>query len=97
MTPIVYLPLAEHDLVDIWEYHAAFGFDVADRVIDRIKSATVRLADFPLSGRSRPEFGDGARTVNAARYIFMYRVVRERIEIVRVVHGSRDLDSLFDS
>lgn len=48
-------------------------------------------------GRSRPELMHNVRSIPLGNYVIFY-IPRERgIEVVRVLQGSRDLDSLFDS
>lgn len=55
------------------------------------------LARNPGSGRHREELAPGIQSFPFGRYIIFYHVFPGAIEIVRVLHGARDIDSLFES
>ncbi len=46
-------------------------------------------------GRSRDELAAGIRSFPTGNYIVLYRVVGENVEIVRVLHGRRDIERAF--
>jgi toxin ParE1/3/4 len=46
-------------------------------------------------GRSRPDIADAARSLNVGNYLILYRIEARTVEIVRIVHGARDLTTLF--
>jgi len=71
--------------------------EVATRLIDSITDRFFFLATFPFAGRARGEdFGAGSRSFAAGEYIIVYCVEGADVFILRVVHGRRDLDDLFD-
>lgn len=84
------------DLIEIWDHIADDSPTAADRFLARLKSAEQQLLQFPLMGRSRPDVRVDVRHWPVGDYIILYRVVPNRLEIVRVVHGARDLGGLFD-
>jgi toxin ParE1/3/4 len=86
---------AEEDLIDIWTFIAKDSVTAADQVLDRIDEVCARLADQPRMGRSRNDLAAGLRYFVADAYLVLYRVAGGGVEIVRVVHGARDLPSLF--
>lgn len=47
--------------------------------------------------RPAPEWGDGVRIAVHGYYLIVYRVRDEGVQILRIVHGARDLDALFES
>jgi toxin ParE1/3/4 len=49
------------------------------------------LSAHPLSGRARDELARGLRSVPYSRYVIFYRPIKDGVEIVRVLHGARDL------
>lgn len=51
------------------------------------------LAEQPHIGRQRPEVRSGLRSLVINSYIVFYRIVDDTVEIVSVVHGSRDIDA----
>jgi toxin ParE1/3/4 len=58
--------------------------------------AVTRLADFPESGRARPEIAAGARSIVVGRYPVLYRISGEHVDIVRVIHVAREITGLLD-
>ena len=74
------------------------GFGLAERYLTAVTETLARLARHPFSGRPR-RFRDtelcGLRSVVVARpfdtHIVFYRVEGEVLQVVRVMHGARDL------
>ena len=92
-------PRAETDLDEIWYYVAkeSASIEIANRLIDTITDRFLMLAGFPYAGRARDDdFGAGCRNVAVGEYVIVYCVENEDVLILRVVHGRRDLESLFD-
>jgi toxin ParE1/3/4 len=87
---------AEQDLIDIWLWIAADSPSAADRLLARIDSTCRRLAEHPRLGPARPDIAADARAFVVGRYLVLYRLTDNGIEIVRVVHGARDLPALLD-
>lgn len=88
------LPRAIRDVDEIWSYVAAHDLDAADRLAERIADATDRLVDYPESAPARPELGEGVRTLVVGRYLVLYRAGPDSVDVIRVVHGARDLGRL---
>ncbi len=95
MAEVTLAPQAEQDLFEIWLYIADDEPTNADRFLDRLKTAAERLAAFTDIGTERPELGEGLRSFPVERYVLYYRTRREGIEVVRVLHASRDITPLF--
>ena len=90
-------PEAETDLDDIWYYTATEGgsIEVADRLIDSITQRFFLLATNPHIGRRRDEdLRSGLRSFPVAAYIILYRTDAEDVLILRVIRGSRDIQTL---
>lgn len=86
------------DLEDIWVYVAteSGSADIANRLIDSIVDRFYLLATYPYAGRERSDdLGRGRRTFPVGEYLIIYRIENEQAWILRVVHGRRDLESLF--
>ena len=79
---------------DIWLHIAADDPVAATRMVERLAAGVARLADFPESGRDRPEIGADARSVVVGRYLVLYRIRGEFVDIVRVIHGAREITGL---
>jgi toxin ParE1/3/4 len=87
-------PLLREDLIEIWTYIAKDNADAADRLLDRIEEKFVTLAHNPGMGRMRSDIGPEVRHFPVDDYLVLYRETRGGVEIVRVIHGRRDLSKL---
>ncbi len=94
MARIIRTPEALNDLAEIWEYIGANNPDAADRLLDNINDKVKLIAESPYIGREREELAPGIRSFPAGRYLIFYRPIADGIEIVRVLHGSRDVDTI---
>jgi toxin ParE1/3/4 len=94
MPTIVRAAQAEEDLIDIWLYIAHDDVRAADRLIDEIEEKFLLLADQSSLGPARPDIAPGLRYIPVRRYLILYRQITGGIEIVRVVHGARDVPTL---
>ena len=91
--PIIRIrPLVFDDLAEIWSYIAEDSPNRADTFIDSIDRKFHELARSPHIGRSRNELLPGLCSFPVGRYIIFYLVVTDGIEVVRVLHASRDID-----
>jgi toxin ParE1/3/4 len=91
---LVWSDLAVADLAAIHDYIARDSPHYARRFVERLLAAVEPLASFAHLGRVTPE-GDGRhRELLVRPYRIIYRLEGERILIVTVVHGSRDLAAL---
>ncbi|MEJ0052836.1 MAG: type II toxin-antitoxin system RelE/ParE family toxin [Methylovirgula sp.] len=89
-------PRARADLDDIWLHIALNNLAAADRLIDEIASRCENLTAHPLLGPARPEIAPNARSLVVGNYVVLYRLAGEGVEVVRIVHGARELQRLFD-
>jgi toxin ParE1/3/4 len=95
MTSYVVTPLAQADLDSIWDYIAADSPAAADRLLERFQETFARLARHPLMGRARDELRPGLRSFSVRKYVVYYRFFEGRVIIVRVIHGARDVTTMF--
>jgi toxin ParE1/3/4 len=96
VTPVFILPSATADLDEIYEYIARDNAAAAERHVVRLVEAARRLSAFPLRGRARPALGDTIRSIVEGQYVILYRAGTERVDVVRFIHGARDLEGLVD-
>ena len=85
---------AIEDLGQIRNYIAQDNPTVAARFVTAIR-ARCRLAEQPHIGRERPELRQGLRSFAVRTCVIFYQIIDDTVEIVSVVHGSRDIDALF--
>ena len=95
MNPVREARDAETDLLEIWTYHAERSMDGAERIVRKITAQYDTLGTFPNMGRPRPEIGPDYRRMPVGDYVIFYRILPDRVEIARVLHGSRDVASVF--
>lgn len=91
-------PEAEADLQDIafYIFQETGNVEIADRVIQLVAQRFVLLADHPHAGRARDDLRPGIRVFPVGDYLLLYREAGGDVVIVRVLHGSRDVEALFD-
>ena len=82
------------DLDDIWFYVAQDNLVAAERLIERVDDVTRRLLDFPRIGPAKPHIATEMRTLPVGRYMILYRVTPETIDLVRIVHQARDISRI---
>ena len=86
------------DLADIWAYIALDSPDNTDLFIDRIfRICQQGLASNPHLGRTREELSPGLRSLVFESYVIFYHPMPNGVAVVRVLHGVRDIESIFDS
>jgi toxin ParE1/3/4 len=95
MPTLVLRPRALTDLAEIWAYIAEDSPDRADAFVDLVDSKLQTLSRRPGLGRRRPELHSDVRSFAVGRYVVFYLPLSSGIEVVRVIHGSRDIESLF--
>jgi toxin ParE1/3/4 len=82
---------AKEDLLEIWEFIADHDEIAADRYIDHLRDRALELIHFPELGRGRNEILSGLRSLLARNHLLFYRLERQEIQILRILHGSMDL------
>lgn len=94
MSPkIIYRPAAEADLRNIYSYIAQDSRDNALRFVERIRLRIDALAEFPNQGTRCDHVRPGLRTFGFERRVtIVFHLVRDRVEVLRVLYGGRDLE-----
>jgi plasmid stabilization system protein ParE len=85
---------SELDLDEIWAFIAQDNIDAADRWIGKLFDAFESLARNPRMGHKREDLtSQPVLFWPVSAYLILYRVREDRIEIVAVTQGSRDIPS----
>ncbi len=79
----------------IWAHIAADNEGAADRGIASLHERFTTLAENPMAGRSRPELLPDLRSFPAGSHTIFYSPQEDGVEIVRVIHGARDIATMF--
>ena len=85
---------AEEDLIDIWLYIAQDNPVAADHLLDTFEEKGWMLADHPALGQERSDIAEDFRYLPVGRYLMLYRMIPDGIELVRVVQGMRLLSAI---
>jgi toxin ParE1/3/4 len=96
MAIILKKPLAEADLLDIWNFIANDNPEKADSLLERIDRKIKTLAENPDIGRKRNELLMDLRSFPVGNYLIFYRSINQGIEVIRILHGARDIPSFFE-
>lgn len=96
MARVTRRPQAEADVLEIWDYIAEDSVIDADRWVDRLDEKLSLWATQPLMGRNRDELAAGVRSMAFGRYVVFFEPLPDGIDVVRVLHGSRDIDAGFE-
>lgn len=89
-------PEAENDLEEIFDYtFKEYGLDQAvyyhNSITDLIESLPVN----PKIGKGRNEIREELYSIVHGKHIIFYRILPNRIWVIRILHGSRDLPRHF--
>jgi len=99
MARVTRTPLAREDLKQIGRYIARESRDrsIALRFLDSIEQKLRLHATQPEMGERRRDLGAGVRHFSVGHYVVFYRPTADGIEVLRVLHGSRDIPSVWRS
>jgi toxin ParE1/3/4 len=84
-------PASQHDYAEIWAYIAEHNIVAADKLLRKLDETVLFLSQFPRAGPARPELRPGVRSFPVGQYVIFYRPVTDGIELLRVLHGKRNL------
>jgi len=89
-------PGARADLLEVWSHIAEDSIANADAFSDQMDEVIAMPGRMPKAGRLRDEFGTGIRSFGCGSYLIVYREDQLGVDILRVLHGARDIETLFD-
>jgi toxin ParE1/3/4 len=95
--------LAISDILEQAEWYGTHSESVATRWEKAVTSALLRIAGSPRSGvpcRFKADELRGVRRSAVAgfpKHLVFYQVCDDKIIVLRIVHGARDLESLFSN
>ena len=95
MKQCIFSPRARRDFIEILDHFGAIDPDAALDFVTRLQLMCDQLAEMPKMGRKRDDLAKGLRSFPVEKYIIFYRLAKDDIEIVRVLHGSRNIEKLF--
>ncbi|OAN49190.1 hypothetical protein A6A04_03485 [Paramagnetospirillum marisnigri] len=87
-------PAAGADLEEIGDYIALDNPMAACQLIQDVMAACGLLAISLMLGRGRSGLASGVRSFPVGRYIVFYTATPDGIDVIRILHGARDVRSL---
>lgn len=94
MKQVIHSRKAREDLLSIWAYIAEDNIKAADKLLDDINENCSLLGKNPKLGQARPDIASAMRYFPVKNYLILYQEHPKGIEIIRVLHGARDLNEM---
>ena len=89
------MPQAWSDLAEIGDYIAKDNEERARSFVEELYEAAQLLANFPERYALVTTYAQlGVRSRSHGSYVIFYRIRQDVVEVLRVVHGRRDLSNL---
>jgi len=100
---IIKRPLARFDLIEEADFiEQIYGLEKANTFLDAAQATFESLAAMPLMGSSRPHLAAEIRDLRQWRikgfeeYLIFYRTLADGVEIIRVLHGKRNIPTILE-
>ncbi len=90
-------PLAIKDLIAIadWLATEAQSRAVGQEFVARLRQRCHAIAALPGTlGRARDDLGSGIRSLAWRNYVILFRYFDGELQVVRIIHGQRDLPAM---
>lgn len=94
MTPPIYTSAARSDIASRIRYLARRTVRGIDSFLDSVYAEVTRHSEFPEMGIPRDDIRPGLRCCVAGRFVVFYRRLGDGIQVLRVLHGSRDVEAI---
>jgi toxin ParE1/3/4 len=94
MLPVIRTEQAENDLESILTYLDEHSPAAAQRLAKALDERCRLLEQLPMMGRPRDDLAMGLRSVVIEGYVLFYRITTSAVEVIRILHGRRDIDSI---
>jgi toxin ParE1/3/4 len=102
MKAIIISPEARADLNDYYDYVVQINPDAALEMFDAARITFADLARMPNLGKRYTMPNSSQNDLRqwhikgSRRYLIFYRVQEEAVEIIRILHGSQDIDRILE-
>ncbi len=96
MARLVILPAARADLIEIGDFIAQDDPRRAASFVAEIEAKMRAAAERPMSFPARDELHEGLRAARHGRYLIFFVEQGDEVQVVRVLHGARDLPQAFE-
>lgn len=95
-------PLVIQDLIELATYIAEDNLDASDRFLAAAEETFKQLAKMPGMGKLNQFYNPNLADVRQQavkgfqKYLVFYRPTDSGVEILRVIHGARDIEAILD-
>jgi toxin ParE1/3/4 len=96
MARVIRSKQAQNDLEEILDYLDTQSSDAADRFAIKFDDTCDLHATHPQIGASSEEYAPNLRHFTVWNYAIFYRPIEDGIELIRIIHGARDVPKLFE-
>ena len=96
MARLVILPAARADLIEIGDFIALDDRGRAASFVAEIEARMREAAERPMSFPARDELHAGLRAARHGRYLIFFVEHGDEVQVVRILHGARDLPRAFE-
>ncbi len=87
---------ADDDIEEIFEYtKVKYGINQAISYVSGFEVLFSQLVETPVIGKQRNEIKKGLYSFPKREHTIFYRILANKIRIIRVLHSSRDLPKYF--
>lgn len=100
---VIKRPIVVKDLIELATYIADGNIDISDDFLLAAEKTFVRLGNFPRLGKSskfsHPDLANIRQKAikGLENYLIFYQLVEGGVEIIRVIHGFRNIESILES
>jgi toxin ParE1/3/4 len=96
MAQVIRSEQAQADLEEIFDYLDSQSTQAADRFAVKFEQSCELHAKHSQIGASSHEYAPNLRHFTVWNYAVFYRPIDDGIEVIRVIHGARDIPKLFE-
>jgi toxin ParE1/3/4 len=99
---IIKRPQVIQDLIELATYLAEDSLDISERFLFSAEKTFQKLSQFPQRGKlsnfKHPQLIDIRQQAieGFRKYVIFYRLTDSEVEIIRVIHGARDIEAILE-
>ncbi len=103
MGKVIKRPIVIKDLIELATYIADGNIDISDNFLLAAEKTFANLGNFPMLGKSCHFSQDDLVGIRQKaikgfeNYLIFYRLIEDRVEIIRVIQGSRDIENILEA
>ncbi len=87
---------AREDLSEIWKFIAQDNEAIATQFLNKLYTTCIHISDIGVVGRSRPELGKNVLSYSFKQYVIFFIRTKNKLTVLRILHGARDHSKVFD-